>query len=91
MDPTRSQRCMSSLQKTLPTGGNWWRPSHAAWRRLRWVVGIAGAIAIAYAVIVQRSLPDDRQIRALGDTSRVTTLFDAYDRPLFTLFRGERT
>jgi penicillin-binding protein 1A len=50
----------------------------------------AAVVAIILVVVLTRSLPGAAEIRALADSSRVTTLFDAADRPIFTVYKEER-
>jgi len=62
-------------------------------RWARWLATaavISAAAGVMLAVVVARTLPDEKQIRALADSQRVTTLFDAADRPIFTIYKQER-
>src|SRR5438132_7989445 len=57
------------------------------------VVLVFGSLLIATVALffaVTSNLPDTREIRAIGDNARVTTIFDARDRPLFPVYKEER-
>ena len=48
-------------------------------------------MAVAAGVwVVARSLPGLEALQTLGDMSQATTLYDAYDRPVFTIFKEYR-
>ena len=64
------------------------------WQTCRHCLTIAIAVtlgaAIVFVLILTRRLPSVEAIRALDDAARVTTLYDASDKPLFALFKEER-
>src|SRR4030095_15887407 len=55
-----------------------------------YVVAVVVAAIDVTTVLLMAQLPDTSAIRALGDRTHVTTLFDAYDRPIFSLYKEER-
>ena len=84
--------------RVTPRAGAW---IPAGWR-VRWralppvarilmasVAGIA-ALGIVLAISVSVSLPDAGEIRQAAEADHVTTIFDAYDRPLLTVEKEER-
>jgi len=68
--------------------------------RPRWIVGIICAMAvIGFAVAgtlawlsydLTAGLPNRDTIRGIGDMAQATTIFDVYDRPIFTIFKEQR-
>ncbi len=70
------------------------RPLRKGWATCRRcaVTAIAAALcaAVVVVLVITRRLPNLEAIRALDDASRVTTLFDTSDKPLFTIFKEER-
>jgi 1A family penicillin-binding protein len=59
-------------------------------RQICYVVAVVVAAIDVTTVLLMAQLPDTSAIRALGDQTHVTTLFDAYDRPIFSLYKEER-
>jgi 1A family penicillin-binding protein len=55
------------------------------------LVVLCSASALAwFTVDVTAGLPDREQIRDLGDMAQSTTIYDANDRPVFTIFKEQR-
>jgi 1A family penicillin-binding protein len=59
-------------------------------RLVLWVVSIFVMAVAAGVWVVARSLPGLDALQTLGDMSQATTLYDAYDRPVFTIFKEYR-
>jgi penicillin-binding protein 1A len=68
--------------------------------RPRLVTTLVGAMAIAVFLVsgwvawfsydLTAGLPDGKAIRGLGDMAQATTLYDAKDQPVFTIFKEQR-
>ena len=55
------------------------------------LVGILGAgVAAWFSYEITAGLPNREQISGLGDMAQSTTIFDAADRPVFTIFKEQR-
>ncbi len=73
--------------------GAWRQRWRALAPRRRMAVVVASAVAavgLALTIGVALSLPDPREIRAAAEADHVTTIFDAYDRPMLTVEKEER-
>jgi 1A family penicillin-binding protein len=53
------------------------------------IAGAAGA-AIWFCYDLTSDLPTAKQLRGLGDMAQATTIYDAHDAPVFTIFREQR-
>ncbi len=68
--------------------------------RPRLVTSLVGAMAIAIFLVsgwvawfsydLTAGLPDSKALRGLGDMAQATTLYDAKDQPVFTIFKEQR-
>jgi penicillin-binding protein 1A len=68
--------------------------------RPRLLISLAAASAVAvfltlgilawFTVDIIAGLPDRQAIRGIGDMAQSTTIFDAQDRPVFTIFKEQR-
>jgi len=77
-------------------------PSHAPSARERPRALIAAVAVVAFAIWVaaasvswfawslSRDLPDRETLRGIGDMAQATTLFDAANRPAFTVYKEQR-
>ena len=64
------------------------------------ITGVAGTLAVGSLVILAMfawltvdltaGLPGREAIRGLGDMAQSTTIYDAHDRPVFTIFKEQR-
>src|SRR5919202_3052538 len=52
------------------------------------LVTVAGLVWFAYDITA--GLPDRTAIRGLGEMAQATTIFDAHDVPVFTIFKEQR-
>src|SRR5438874_3497527 len=52
------------------------------------IVGSAGAVRFCYGLT--SGLPGREEMRTLGDMAQATTIFDAHDQPVFTIFKEQR-
>src|SRR4051812_47456385 len=52
------------------------------------LAGAAGSVWFAYDITA--GLPDRTAIRGLGDMAQATTILDARDMPVFTIFKEQR-
>ena len=51
---------------------------------------VAAASVSWFAWSLSRDLPEPRDLRSIGDMAQSTTLFDAHDRPAFTIYKEQR-
>jgi penicillin-binding protein 1A len=68
--------------------------------RPRLLTGLVGSLAIAVFLVsgwvawfsydLTAGLPDDKALRGLSDMAQATTLYDADDKPVFTIFKEQR-
>jgi penicillin-binding protein 1A len=54
------------------------------------VLAVAGVTSLVYLNHLRSTLPDRNTIERLGEMDQATTIFDAQDRPAFTIFREQR-
>ena len=55
-----------------------------------WVFLVGGGIGPWFSYDVTAGLPDRETIRGLGDMAQATTIYDASDKPVFTVFKEQR-
>jgi membrane peptidoglycan carboxypeptidase len=53
-------------------------------------IWVAAASVSWFAWSLSRDLPDRETLRGIGDMAQATTLFDAADRPAFTVYKEQR-
>jgi 1A family penicillin-binding protein len=53
-------------------------------------IWVAAASVSWFAWTLSRDLPDKESLRGIGDMAQSTTLFDAADRPAFTVYKEQR-
>ena len=54
------------------------------------LVFLAGGWAAWFSYDLTAGLPDRNALKALGDMAQATTIFDAADKPAFTIFKEQR-
>ncbi len=68
----------------------WPRPLIAAVAVIAFGFWVAAASVSWFAWSLARDLPNRETLRSIGDMAQSTTLFDAHDRPVFTIYKEQR-
>ena len=83
---------LRSLSRHRPPGPSKERPRAliAAVAVVAFAIWVAAASVSWFAWSLSRDLPDRESLRGIGDMAQSTTLFDAADRPAFTVYKEQR-